>query len=113
MSLPENFRQSARMALPRVIEAALLESSDTRRRALRRVARRHGADRKAVLLEIFYPDSRGVNVFVGGASQPDMALKLVRRLGTPHTSSTAGEEADPDGFARGAHCRCAGPAPGT
>jgi hypothetical protein len=31
-----------------------------------------------VLLEIFYPDSRGVNVFVGGAKTPDMALKLVR-----------------------------------
>ena len=33
----------------------------------------------AVLLEIFYPDSRGVNVFVGGASEPDMALKLGRK----------------------------------
>ena len=31
-----------------------------------------------MLLEIFYPDSRGVNVFVGGAKTPDMALKLVR-----------------------------------
>ncbi|CAE7032146.1 PPID, partial [Symbiodinium natans] len=33
----------------------------------------------SVLLEIFYPDSRGVNVFVGGASKPDMALKLGRK----------------------------------
>ena len=34
-----------------------------------------------ILLEIFYPDSRGVNVFVGGAKDPDMALKLVRPPG--------------------------------
>lgn len=33
---------------------------------------------ESVLLEIFYPDSRGVNVFVGNAKKPDMALKLVR-----------------------------------
>ncbi|CAE7574871.1 PKHD1, partial [Symbiodinium natans] len=33
----------------------------------------------SVLLEIFYPDSRGVNVFVGGAKEPDMALKLGRK----------------------------------
>lgn len=35
---------------------------------------------QSVLLEIFYPDSRGVNVFVGGAGEPDMALKLVGKL---------------------------------
>ena len=39
-----------------------------------------GAAQK-ILLEIFYPDSRGVNVFVGGAKDPDMALKLVRPPG--------------------------------
>ncbi|CAJ1455794.1 unnamed protein product [Effrenium voratum] len=33
----------------------------------------------SVLLEIFYPDSRGVNVFVGGSGKPDMALKLGRK----------------------------------
>ena len=33
---------------------------------------------QSVLLEIFYPDSRGVNVFVGSSKKPDMALKLVR-----------------------------------
>ena len=32
---------------------------------------------QSVLLEIFYPDSRGVNVFVGSSKKPDMALKLV------------------------------------
>ena len=31
-----------------------------------------------VLLEIFYPDSRGVNVFVGGEKEPQMLLRLVR-----------------------------------
>ncbi|CAK9023775.1 unnamed protein product [Durusdinium trenchii] len=34
---------------------------------------------ESVLLEIFYPDSRGVNVFVGNAKKPDMALKLGRK----------------------------------
>eukprot|EP00434_Breviolum_minutum_P038050 symbB.v1.2.033747.t1/scaffold4236.1/size55286/1 len=34
---------------------------------------------ESVLLEIFYPDSRGVNVFVGSSKKPDMALKLGRK----------------------------------
>lgn len=32
----------------------------------------------AVVLRFFYPDSRGVNVFVGGDKKPPMALKLSR-----------------------------------
>eukprot|EP00928_Gymnodinium_smaydae_P019285 TRINITY_DN17388_c0_g3_i1.p1 TRINITY_DN17388_c0_g3~~TRINITY_DN17388_c0_g3_i1.p1 ORF type:complete len:4123 (+),score=973.55 TRINITY_DN17388_c0_g3_i1:156-12371(+) len=42
----------------------------------------------AILLQFFYPDSRGVNVFVGGAKEPDMALRLGRppTLADPHGS---------------------------
>jgi hypothetical protein len=32
----------------------------------------------SVVLQYFYPDSRGVNVFVGGSKTPDMRLKLAR-----------------------------------
>merc|ERR1719506_1139615 len=32
----------------------------------------------SVVLQFFYPDSRGVNVFVGGSKVPDMQLKLAR-----------------------------------
>eukprot|EP00913_Durusdinium_trenchii_P016835 g15825.t1 len=50
---------------------------------------------ESVLLEIFYPDSRGVNVFVGGAGEPDMALKLGRKptLADPHGSHTVDAQA--------------------
>ncbi|CAJ1425210.1 unnamed protein product, partial [Effrenium voratum] len=41
----------------------------------------------SILLEIFYPDSRGVNVFVGSQREPDMALKLAER---PTLSSSHG-----------------------
>lgn len=49
----------------------------------------------SVLLEIFYPDSRGVNVFVGGAKTPDMALKLGRKptLDDPHGSHVVDAQA--------------------
>jgi hypothetical protein len=32
----------------------------------------------SVVLQFFYPDSAGVNVFVGGSSEPDMSIKLAR-----------------------------------
>eukprot|EP00928_Gymnodinium_smaydae_P017237 TRINITY_DN16594_c0_g2_i1.p1 TRINITY_DN16594_c0_g2~~TRINITY_DN16594_c0_g2_i1.p1 ORF type:complete len:3204 (-),score=673.13 TRINITY_DN16594_c0_g2_i1:181-9792(-) len=32
----------------------------------------------SILLQFFYPDSRGVNVFVAGSKKPDMDLKLAR-----------------------------------
>lgn len=39
-----------------------------------------GRRSQTVLLEIFYPDSRGVNVFVGTQREPDMLLRLVWEL---------------------------------
>ncbi|CAL1151504.1 unnamed protein product [Cladocopium goreaui] len=48
-----------------------------------------------ILLEIFYPDSRGVNVFVGGAKDPDMALKLGEKptMNDPHGSHVVDAQA--------------------
>jgi len=48
-----------------------------------------------VLLEIFYPDSRGVNVFVGGEKEPQMLLRLGRKptYADPHGSHVVDAQA--------------------